>query len=88
MNLADALEKLRNMIRDAEKSQKVEIAPWRFELIRKRWKFQINKFEKLSNWKIFIRLNFRQEKAARERLVLKRQRSDTKAQRQAPVVDF
>lgn len=42
MNLADALEKLRTMIRDAEKPKTIELAPEKLEKIRKKWvKFEI-----------------------------------------------
>ncbi|XP_037811892.1 peptidyl-tRNA hydrolase ICT1, mitochondrial [Lucilia sericata] len=65
MNLADALEKLRNIIRDHE----YEAAPTSEETLEK--------------------IRKRQEKAARERLFVKRQRSQVKADRQGPSgVDF
>ncbi|KAI8118659.1 hypothetical protein FF38_07085 [Lucilia cuprina] len=65
MNLADALEKLRNIIREHE----YEAAPTSEETLEK--------------------LRKRQEKAARERLFIKRQRSQVKADRQGPSgVDF
>lgn len=35
MNLADALEKLRTMIRDAEKPKTIELSPEKLERIRK-----------------------------------------------------
>lgn len=63
MNLADALEKVRTMIRESEKPEKIELSEEKLEKIRKR-----------------------QEKAARERLLMKRQRSDIKAGRQAPIM--
>jgi len=65
MNLADALEKLRNMIRDAEKPIKIELSDQKLERIRRK-----------------------QEQAAKERLLVKRHRSSTKADRAAPRVDF
>ncbi|CAO1343959.1 unnamed protein product [Diamesa hyperborea] len=65
MNLADALEKLRNMIRDAEKPKTIELSPEKLEKIRRK-----------------------QEKAARERLLIKRQKSETKSARQAPNVEM
>ncbi|XP_065355478.1 large ribosomal subunit protein mL62 [Calliphora vicina] len=65
MNLADALEKLRTVIRDFE----YEAAPTSEETLEK--------------------IRKRQEKAARERLFVKRQRSQVKADRQGPSgVDF
>lgn len=36
MNLADALEKLRNIIRTAEKPKKIELAPEKLERIRRK----------------------------------------------------
>lgn len=36
MNLANALEKLRNMIREAEKPEKIELGPEKLEKIRKK----------------------------------------------------
>jgi hypothetical protein len=36
MNLADALEKLRTMIREAEKPKKIELSPEKLEKIRKK----------------------------------------------------
>lgn len=36
MNLADALEKLRNMIRDAEKPKTIELSPEKLEKIRRK----------------------------------------------------
>ena len=63
MNVADALEKLRNMIRAAEKPTKIELSAETVEKMRRK-----------------------QEKAARERLQLKRTRSDVKANRQGPSV--
>ncbi|XP_017464182.1 PREDICTED: peptidyl-tRNA hydrolase ICT1, mitochondrial [Rhagoletis zephyria] len=62
MNLADALEKLRNLIREYE----VEKAVPTEETLEK--------------------LRRRQEKAARERLLVKRQRSLTKSTRQGPSI--
>ncbi|KAL5279230.1 hypothetical protein ACFFRR_003696 [Megaselia abdita] len=64
MNLADALEKLRNIIR------KLEFEP------AKPTEQTLQKLQK------------RQEKAARERLHIKRQRSQVKSDRQGPSVDF
>lgn len=64
MNLADALEKLRNIIR------KLEFEP------AKPTEETLQKLQK------------REEKAARERLHLKRQRSQVKSDRQAPSVDI
>uniref|UniRef100_A0A1A9WZQ2 Large ribosomal subunit protein mL62 n=1 Tax=Glossina brevipalpis TaxID=37001 RepID=A0A1A9WZQ2_9MUSC len=60
LNLADALEKLRSLIREYE----IEAAPPEKETLEK--------------------IRRRQQKAARERLYLKRQRSQTKADRQTP----
>ncbi|KAM7353004.1 large ribosomal subunit protein mL62 [Cochliomyia hominivorax] len=60
MNLADALEKLRNLIREYE----YEAPPTSGETLEK--------------------IRKRQEKAARERLFVKRQRSQVKADRQGP----
>ncbi|XP_052896072.1 peptidyl-tRNA hydrolase ICT1, mitochondrial [Anopheles moucheti] len=62
MNTADALEKLRAFIRQAEQPVTTEPSAETVERLRRR-----------------------HEKAARERLAMKRQRSDTKAQRQAPL---
>ncbi|XP_005174916.1 large ribosomal subunit protein mL62-like [Musca domestica] len=62
MNLADALEKLRALIREYE----IEAPPPSEETLEK--------------------LRKRQEKAARERLFQKRQRSQTKADRQGPSI--
>ena len=64
MNLADALEKLRNLIRAAEKLNKPEMSAESLEKIRKR-----------------------QELAANQRLLLKRQKSGTKEGRKAPTLD-
>ncbi|KAJ9573879.1 hypothetical protein L9F63_008739 [Diploptera punctata] len=64
MNLADALERLRTLIRMIAIPPK-EISPETAEKLRKR-----------------------REKAARLRLVEKRERSYTKQQRQAPDIDF
>jgi peptidyl-tRNA hydrolase ICT1 len=64
LNLADALEKLRNLIRNAEKPIKAELSPETLERIRKR-----------------------QELAANQRLVEKRQKSATKEGRKAPKLD-
>lgn len=65
MNLADALEKLRTVIR----AQEVEVAAPSEETLEK--------------------LRRRQERAARQRLQLKRERSQVKADRQAPGgIDF
>jgi peptidyl-tRNA hydrolase ICT1 len=36
MNLADALEKLRTLIRDAEKPKQIELSPEKLEKIRKK----------------------------------------------------
>lgn len=36
MNLADALEKLRNIIREAEKPKKIELGPEKLEKIRRK----------------------------------------------------
>lgn len=86
MNLADALEKLRNLIRDLEKPVKAELSPETLEKIRRRWTTVEYYFIILNkhNWLI----NFRNEKAARERLMIKRRASETKAGRQAPTVDI
>lgn len=65
LNLADALEKLRTIIRNAEKPLKKEMKPETAEILRQR-----------------------QIKAARERLFIKRQRSQVKADRQAPTVNL
>uniref|UniRef100_A0A182WHD0 18S rRNA aminocarboxypropyltransferase n=1 Tax=Anopheles minimus TaxID=112268 RepID=A0A182WHD0_9DIPT len=62
MNTADALEKLRTFIRQAEQPVTTEPSAETVERLRRR-----------------------HEKAARERLAMKRKRSETKAQRQAPV---
>lgn len=64
MNLADALEKLRNIIREAEKPKKPEMSAQTLEKIRKR-----------------------QEQAANQRLLEKRQKSSTKEGRKAPTID-
>lgn len=64
LNLADALEKLRNLIRESEKSLKPEMSADTLEKIRKR-----------------------QEMAANQRLMLKRQKSATKESRKAPTLD-
>ncbi|XP_055634078.1 peptidyl-tRNA hydrolase ICT1, mitochondrial [Toxorhynchites rutilus septentrionalis] len=61
MNTADALEKLRTFIREAEKPQTAELSPETIEKLRRR-----------------------HEKAVRERLAVKRNRSQTKADRQSP----
>nr|XP_029727668.1 peptidyl-tRNA hydrolase ICT1, mitochondrial-like [Aedes albopictus] len=61
MNTADALEKLRNFIRQAEAPVEVELAPETQEMLRRR-----------------------HEKATRERLAIKRSRSQTKADRREP----
>lgn len=61
MNTADALEKLRNFIRQAEAPVGVELAPETQEMLRRR-----------------------HEKATRERLAIKRSRSQTKADRREP----
>ncbi|EAT37697.1 AAEL010339-PA [Aedes aegypti] len=61
MNTADALEKLRNFIRQAEIPVSAEMSPETQEMLRRR-----------------------HEKAARERLAIKRSRSQTKADRRAP----
>ncbi|XP_035781595.1 peptidyl-tRNA hydrolase ICT1, mitochondrial-like [Anopheles albimanus] len=63
MNTADALERLRSFIRQAEQPLLVEPSPETEEMLRRR-----------------------HEKATRERLAMKRNRSNTKAQRQAPIV--
>ncbi|KAG5675338.1 hypothetical protein PVAND_005248 [Polypedilum vanderplanki] len=65
MNLADALEKLRNLIREAEKPKNVELSPETLEKIRKR-----------------------QEIAANQRLIQKRQKSATKEGRKEPSLDL
>ncbi|EAA12662.4 AGAP008425-PA [Anopheles gambiae str. PEST] len=62
MNTADALEKLRTFIRQAERPVSAEPSEETVEKLRRR-----------------------HEKAARERLAMKRKRSETKAQRQAPL---
>lgn len=59
MNLADALERVRNIIRDLEKELKPkQLSPEKLAVIQRR-----------------------HEKAARERLFVKRMRSQTKADR-------
>ncbi|EDS28623.1 immature colon carcinoma [Culex quinquefasciatus] len=63
MNMADALEKLRTFIREAEKPTTVELSPETAEKLRRR-----------------------HEKAVRERLAVKRNRSATKADRRAPTL--
>ncbi|XP_065080423.1 large ribosomal subunit protein mL62 [Ochlerotatus camptorhynchus] len=63
MNTADALEKLRNFIREAEKPLAAELSPETLERLRRR-----------------------HEKAARERLAIKRSRSQTKVDRRAPTL--
>lgn len=65
LNVADAMEKLRTIIRNAEKPVTKQLSPESLERIRKR-----------------------QEKAARERLFIKRQRSQVKADRQSPSVSL
>uniref|UniRef100_A0AAG5CWJ3 Large ribosomal subunit protein mL62 n=1 Tax=Anopheles atroparvus TaxID=41427 RepID=A0AAG5CWJ3_ANOAO len=62
MNTADALEKLRNYIRQAEQPVSAEPSAETVEKLRRR-----------------------HEKAVRERLAMKRKRSETKASRQAPL---
>jgi peptidyl-tRNA hydrolase ICT1 len=62
MNVADALEKLRTLIRELEKPP-AEVSEETLETIRRR-----------------------QERAARERLMMKRQASQTKRDRAAPIV--
>ncbi|XP_053675985.1 peptidyl-tRNA hydrolase ICT1, mitochondrial [Anopheles nili] len=62
MNTADALEKLRTFIRQAEQPMSQEPSAETVERLRRR-----------------------HEKAARERLAIKRMRSETKAQRQSPL---
>jgi peptidyl-tRNA hydrolase ICT1 len=64
MNLADALEKLRTLIRAAEKPKRPEMSAETLEKIRKR-----------------------QEMAANQRLILKRQKSGTKEGRKAPTLE-
>lgn len=82
MNLADALEKLRTMIRNAEKPYKIMLSAQKLERNRKKW-------VALSWLMIFLHrtIYFSQEEAARNRLRLKRERSETKQGRQAPIVD-
>ncbi|XP_055595181.1 peptidyl-tRNA hydrolase ICT1, mitochondrial-like [Uranotaenia lowii] len=63
MNMADALEKLRTFIREAEEPVTKELAPETLEKLRRR-----------------------HEKAVRERLMVKRQRSQTKSDRRAPTL--
>ncbi|XP_055545884.1 peptidyl-tRNA hydrolase ICT1, mitochondrial [Wyeomyia smithii] len=63
MNMADALEKLRSFIREAEKPQTVELSPETVEKLRRR-----------------------HERSIRERLSLKRSRSQTKADRRDPTL--
>ncbi|XP_058058678.1 large ribosomal subunit protein mL62 isoform X1 [Anopheles bellator] len=63
VNTADALEKLRNFIRQAEQPISTEPSVETVEMLRRR-----------------------HEKATRERLAIKRKRSDTKAQRQTPLL--
>uniref|UniRef100_A0A2M3ZC96 Large ribosomal subunit protein mL62 n=1 Tax=Anopheles braziliensis TaxID=58242 RepID=A0A2M3ZC96_9DIPT len=63
MNTADAMERLRSFIRQAEQPLSAEPSPETEEMLRRR-----------------------HEKATRERLAIKRNRSNTKAQRQAPLV--
>ncbi|XP_062548168.1 large ribosomal subunit protein mL62 [Armigeres subalbatus] len=63
MNIADALEKLRNFIRAAEKPIEAELSPETQEMLRRR-----------------------HEKATRERLAVKRSRSQTKTERGAPLL--
>jgi peptidyl-tRNA hydrolase ICT1 len=60
LNVADALEKLRELIRGAEPVQAAELSPETLEKLRRR-----------------------REKAARERLQVKRSRSSLKSQRGA-----
>lgn len=64
MNVADALEKLRTLIREIERPEPT-LSEETLERIRRK-----------------------QEKMARERLLVKRQHSQTKRDRQAPTVDL
>ena len=82
MNLADAMEKLRTLIREYE-YEAPATSQDTLEKIRKRYDNILKQIVNFISLMISYYL-YRQEKAARERLFEKRQRSQVKADRQGP----
>lgn len=81
-NLADGLETIRNIIRKLERATKSEASPETIEKHRRKWvNDQMNDRWKHFNEKNLFSIFCRHEKATRERLMVKRERSMIKADR-------
>lgn len=88
LNLADALEKLRNLIRALERPTTTEVSAETVEKHRRKWVAPTREY--ILRLDLYLHLNSfcRHEKAARERLFVKRHRSSIKADRQNNSLDL